>query len=126
MVQPKTGIAGAGLRAARRRSMMDVERKAAGVLDEFVFTPIRDRVLIKPVPPEDMSEGVNGFRIHLVHSVNEAPMTGTVMAIGPDVKSDFKMGDEILHERYVGQDVELQGDMYVIVSEEKIIGVVTR
>ena len=92
--------------------------------------PLRDKVIVKPRPVEDMSKG----GIIIPETSKDAPVEGTVVAVGNGILTrdgniiplDVKVGDKILYKKN-GQtvtEIEVDGDKYLIMSEMDILSVV--
>ena len=90
--------------------------------------PLDDRVLIKPTESEDQT--IAG--IYLPEGAKEKPMTGSVIATGPGKLGDdgtrtpvsVKTGDKVLVGKYGGTEVDLDGEIYSIMRENELLGVV--
>lgn len=84
------------------------------------FQPINDRVVIKPLPAEEMTKG----GIIIPDTAKEKPQQGEVVAVGPGKKDHpmtVKNGDRILYGKYAGQEVSFNGDEYLIMREDDIL-----
>lgn len=87
--------------------------------------PLHDNVVIKPATPEE----VTASGLVLPQTSEEKPMQGEVVAVGPGkVKKDgtraemsVKKGDTVLFTKYAPDEVEIDGEEYLVVSEEKIL-----
>ena len=92
--------------------------------------PLDDRIVIKQSDAEEKTTG----GIILPDTAREKPQIGTVVAIGPGkILDDGKRGkmsvkkkDEVIYAKYMGSDVEIDGDKYVILRESDILGIVER
>ena len=90
--------------------------------------PLDDRVVIKQSDAEEKTAG----GIFLPETAKEKPQTGKVVATGPGKlldngklsKMNVKKNDKVLYAKYMGSDVEIDGDKYVILRESDILGVV--
>lgn len=82
------------------------------------FKPLGERVLVKRTEVE--SKTASG--IILVDSAKEKPNTATVVAIGTKVE-DVKVGDTVVFEQYRGTEFQLEGEDYLVLNLENIIGV---
>lgn len=83
--------------------------------------PLFNRIIVKRDTPEEMTK--SGIIIPI--KAQEKQLLGTVIKSGPDVKY-VKEGDRILFEKYSGDDLELEGIQYLIITEESIIGIETK
>ncbi len=90
--------------------------------------PLNDRILVKRMASEEMSAG----GIIIPDSAKEKPAEGEVVAVGPGklndngerVAMDVKVGDAVLFSKYGGTDIKLDGEDYLIMREDDILGVV--
>lgn len=90
--------------------------------------PLHDNVVIKPATPEE--ETASG--LVLPQTTEEKPMQGEVVAVGPGRLQDdgsrsemsVKEGDVVLFTKYAPDEVEIKGEDYLVVSEEKILATV--
>jgi len=82
--------------------------------------PMKDKVLVAENKRENTT--ASGILIEGAGGLGESK-TGTVLAIGPDVK-DVKVGDTIYLEWNKAQVVTIDGVQRVIIKEENIVAVV--
>lgn len=90
--------------------------------------PLNDRILIQRVESEEKTVG----GIIIPDSAKEKPSEGKVAAIGPGKRNkkgeripmDLKEGDKVLFSKYGGTEVKLDGEDYLIMREDDILGVV--
>jgi chaperonin GroES len=90
--------------------------------------PLGDRVVIEPIPREDMTKS----GIVLPDTAKEKPQEGKVIAVGPgktldDGKReaiDVKTGDKVLYAKYAGTEFKLEGEDLLIVSQKDILAIV--
>ena len=93
------------------------------------FTPLHDKVLVKRTEEEEKSAG----GIVLPGSATEKPSQGEVVAVGPGKKSEngdivpvgVAVGDTVIFGQYGGNEIKIDGDEYLILSESDIFGVVS-
>ena len=81
--------------------------------------PLADRVLIKPVPAEEKIGG-----IIIPDTAKEKPLQGTVVATGNGTKDEemiLKAGDNVLYGKYSGQEVEFEGEKYLVMRQSDVI-----
>ena len=91
------------------------------------FRPLHDRVLIKRLDEGETKHG----NIIIPDSAKEKPQQGEVQAVGAGklldsgerVACDVKAGDRILFGKYSGADIKVDGDEYLILREDEILGV---
>ena len=92
--------------------------------------PLSDRVVIEPLEAEEKTTG----GIYLPDTAKEKPQIGKVIETGPGklldngkrAKMSVKKKDEVIYARYGGNEVELDGEKYVILRESDIHGIVER
>src|SRR5438132_12928273 len=92
--------------------------------------PLQDRVLIRRVEPEAKTAG----GIFIPDTVQEKPMEGEVVAVGPGMRNeagklhplDVKGGDHVLFAKWSGTEVKLDGEEFMVMKETDIIGVLDR
>ncbi|NNE29225.1 MAG: co-chaperone GroES [Saprospiraceae bacterium] len=82
--------------------------------------PINDRVVIKPAPAEETTKG----GIIIPDTAKEKPQRGEVVAVGPGKEGNemtVKSGDIVLYGKYSGQELNYEGDDYLIMREDDIL-----
>ena len=92
--------------------------------------PLHDRIIVQRI--EEGEQKIGG--IIIPDSAKEKPQQGKVYAVGAGkVKEDgsrqpldVKDGDTILFGKYSGQEIKMDGEEYLIMREEEILGVVTK
>jgi len=92
--------------------------------------PLQDRVLIRRVEPEAKTAG----GIFIPDTVQEKPMEGEVLAVGPGTRAEagklhpleIKSGDHVLFAKWSGTEVKLDGEDLMIMKETDIMGVLDR
>ena len=90
--------------------------------------PLHDNVLVKRTEEEETSSG----GIILSGSAKEKPSQGEVVAVGPGrisnsgdtVPMNVSEGDIVIFGQYGGNEIKLDGEEYLILSEKDIFGVV--
>ena len=91
------------------------------------FRPLHDRVLIEVLDSEEKTAG----GIIIPDTAKEKPQEGEVVAVGPGKRLDngsvqemgLKKGDKILFSKYGGTEVKVDGEDYIIMREDDILGV---
>ena len=94
------------------------------------LAPLDDRVVIKQSEAEEKSAG----GIILPDAAKEKPQRGKIIAVGPGKILDngkrgemnVKKGDEVLYAKYSGNEIEIDGEEYVILHEGDILGVIEK
>ena len=90
--------------------------------------PLGDRVVLKPVEREERTKS----GIVLPDTAKEKPQEGLVEAVGPGrildngtkVPMELKVGDRVLFTSYAGNEVTIEGEEYLIMTEDDILAVV--
>src|SRR5947207_740629 len=90
--------------------------------------PLHDRLIVHRV--EEGEQKVGG--IIIPDSAKEKPQQGKVIAAGTGKvkddgtrqRPDVKAGDLILFGKYSGQEINLDGEEYLIIREDEILGVI--
>ena len=90
--------------------------------------PLADRILVRRI---EEKESVRGGII-IPDTAKEKPQEGEVVAVGPGrlteegkrITMDVKKGDRVLIGKYSGTEVKLDGNEYVILREDDVLGVV--
>jgi chaperonin GroES len=93
------------------------------------FRPLHDRVLVRRVEADEKTAG----GIIIPDTAKEKPQQGRVIAVGKGkvekdgkvTPLDVKEGDTVLFGKYSGQEIKIDGEEYLIMREEEILGVVT-
>jgi len=92
------------------------------------FRPLHDRVVVKRLEQERKSAG----GIVIPDTAAEKPSQGEVVAVGPgktdengkNIAMTVKPGDRILFGKYSGTEFKMDGQDYLHMREEDIIGIV--
>ncbi len=90
--------------------------------------PLNDRILVKRM--EELTKTAGG--IIIPDSAKEKPAEGKVIAVGNGKRNEkgerfpleVKAGDTVLFSKYGGTDVKIDGDDYLIMREDDILGIV--
>ena len=89
--------------------------------------PLYDRIVVKRVEEKETIQG----GIIIPDSAKEKPQEGEVVAVGQGkrlengkvVAPDVKAGDRILFGKYSGSEIKLDGEEYVIMREDEVLGI---
>ena len=92
--------------------------------------PLQDRVIVKRLEEEQKTKG----GIIIPDSAKEKPVEGKIIAVGKGkvaddgklIKMDVKEGDKILFSKYGGTEVKIDGQEYLIMREDDILGVIEK
>jgi len=89
--------------------------------------PLHDRVVVKRIEQSEQKQG----SLYIPDSAKEKPQEGEVVAVGKGKRDDkgevhtldVKVDDRILFGKYSGSDIKMDGDEYLIMREDEILGV---
>ena len=90
--------------------------------------PLHDRIIVRRL--EEGEQRIGG--IIIPDSAKEEPQQGKVIAAGNGkvkddgkrIALDVKSGDLILFGKYSGQEIKLDGEEYLIMREDEVLGVI--
>ena len=90
--------------------------------------PLNDRILVKRLEGEEKTAGGS----IIPDTAKEKPAEGEVVAVGPGklneagarVAMDVAVGDRVLFSKYGGTEVKLDGEDFLIMREDDILGVI--
>jgi chaperonin GroES len=91
------------------------------------FTPLHDRILLRRI---EEGETIRGGII-LPDSAKEKPQEGEVIAVGKGKSNDegkvfpldVKAGDRVLFGKYAGTEIKIDGEEFLILREEEVLGI---
>lgn len=91
--------------------------------------PLQDRILVKRVEAEQKTAS----GIIIPDAAKEKPVEGRIVAIGNGrtldngtvQKPDVKTGDTVLFGKYSGTEVKVEGEEFLILREDDILGVIS-
>lgn len=90
--------------------------------------PIGERIVVQALEKEDTTS----FGLVLPPDAQELPQRGTVIAVGSGKWSsdgsyqhdpDVAVGDTVLYAKYAGHEVKVDGEQYLIINIEQVLGV---
>jgi chaperonin GroES len=91
------------------------------------ITPLGDRLLVKRIEEEEVQKG----GIIIPDTAKEKPQQGEVVSVGKGRMEDGKRiplevekGHKILFGKYSGTEVTLNGEEYLIMREEDVLGII--
>jgi chaperonin GroES len=90
--------------------------------------PLQDRILVQRVEEETTTKG----GIIIPDTAKEKPAEGKVTAVGNGklgedgkrIAMEIKKGDRILFGKYSGTEVKVDGQEYLIMREEDVLGII--
>jgi chaperonin GroES len=86
------------------------------------FKPLGERALIKPVEREEHTAS----GIVLPDTAKERPQTAEVVAVGEAEEIKVSIGDVVVFRRYGGTEFSLNGEEYLIVEADDVLGIVEK
>ena len=89
--------------------------------------PLHDRLLVKRIEEEETRRG----GIIIPDTAKEKPQEGQVVAVGTGKVADdgtktaleIKAGDRVLFGKYSGNEIELNGEEYIVMKEDDVLGI---
>lgn len=89
--------------------------------------PLHDRILVRRVEEEETTRG----GIVIPDTAKDKPQEGEVMAVGKGKVNekgkvrplDVKEGDRILFGKYGGSEIKLEGEEFLIMREDEVLGI---
>jgi chaperonin GroES len=90
--------------------------------------PLQDRLVIQPILEKDVRKG----GIIIPDSAKEKPIEGRVKAVGQGkvgddgkrVKLEVKVGDKVLYGKYAGTEIKIDGEDFLLMREDDVLGIV--
>ena len=84
------------------------------------INPLNDRVLVKSTVTEEKTAS----GLFIPQTSQEKTQIAVVEAIGDDEAIKVKVGDKVLHDKYAGTNVKVDGEDYLILSMGDILAIV--
>ncbi len=93
------------------------------------LTPLHDRIVIRRIEEAETSRG----GIIIPDSAKDKPQEGEVVSVGKGKISeegkvrplDVKEGDRILFGKYAGTEIKIDGEDFLIMREEEVLGILS-
>jgi len=90
--------------------------------------PLQDRILVQRVKEEEKTKG----GIIIPDTAKEKPAEGKIVSVGKGkldengkrIAPEVKKGDRILFGKYSGTEVKVEGQEYLIMREEDVLGII--
>ena len=90
--------------------------------------PLADRLLVKRIEEEEVKKG----GIIIPDTAKEKPQQAKIIATGPGrlneqgkrVVMNVKKGEKVLVGKYAGTEVKIEGDDFLIISEDDVLAVI--
>ena len=92
--------------------------------------PLHDRIIVQRLEEEEQKVG----GIIIPDTAKEKPQQGKIIAVGKGriekdgkvTPLDVKAGDTVLFGKYAGQEIKIDGNEYLIIREEEVLGVIEK
>ncbi len=92
------------------------------------LTPLHDRIVVRRVEEAETTRG----GIIIPDSAKDKPQEGEVVSVGKGKSNedgkvfplDVKAGDRILFGKYAGTEVKIDGEDFLIMREEEVLGII--
>lgn len=92
--------------------------------------PLGDRILVKRLEEAEQMQG----GIYIPDTAKEKPTQGEIIAVGPGrtlddgkvQKLEVKVGDRVLMGKYSGTEVKIDGEEYLILREDDVLGILEK
>jgi chaperonin GroES len=89
--------------------------------------PLYDRIVVKRIEEGETKHG----SLFIPDSAKEKPQEGEVVAVGKGkrledgkvIPLDVAVGDRILFGKYSGSDIKLDGNEFLIMREDEVLGI---
>ena len=114
-----------------RHKMVHTKTPGTRAKNTTGITPLGERVLVKPLSPEEMGKKTT-FGIIIPETVDkEKPEQGTVLAVGPGKANDaghvvplsVKVGDKVMFSKYGFEEIKVNGVEYYMLAESSILAI---
>ncbi len=94
------------------------------------FTPLHDRILVRRIEESETTRG----GIIIPDTAKEKPQEGEVISVGKGKSNDegkvfpldVKKGDRILFGKYSGTEIKIDGEEFLIMREEEVLGILKK
>jgi chaperonin GroES len=92
--------------------------------------PLQDRIMVQPILEKQVQKG----GIIIPDSAKEKPIEGRVKAVGKGkigddgkpVKLEIKVGDKVLYSKYGGTEIKVDGEDYLLMREDDVLGIIEK
>jgi len=93
------------------------------------LTPLHDRIVVRRVEEAETTRG----GIIIPDSAKDKPQEGEVISVGKGKSNEegkvhpleVKSGDRILFGKYAGTEIKIDGEDFLIMREEEVLGILT-
>lgn len=95
---------------------------------KLAVRPLHDRILIRRTTEEEKTAG----GLFIPDTAKEKPQRGKVVATGKGrvtedgkvLPLEVKAGDQVLFSKYAGTELKLEGEEYLMIREEDVLGII--
>jgi chaperonin GroES len=109
-----------------KTTLKKVERRR----NNMKIRPLQDRIIVKRLEEETKTKG----GIIIPDTAKEKPIEGKVIAVGKGkvaddgklIKPEVSVGDKVLFSKYGGTEVKIDGEEYLIMREDDILGIIEK
>jgi len=92
--------------------------------------PLYDRIVVKRIEQQEQLQG----GLYIPDSAKEKPQEGEVISVGKGKSNDegkvfpldVKAGDKILFGKYSGTEIKIDGEEFLIMREEEVLGIIKK
>ena len=92
--------------------------------------PLQDRIMVQPILEKQVQKG----GIIIPDSAKEKPIEGRVKAVGKGkigddgkpIKLEIKVGDKVLYSKYGGTEIKIDGEDYLLMREDDVLGIIEK
>ena len=92
--------------------------------------PLQDRSMVQPILEKEVQKG----GIIIPDSAKEKPIEGRVKAVdkgkigddGKPIKLEIKVGDKVLYSKYGGTEIKVDGEDYLLMREDDVLGIIEK
>ena len=92
--------------------------------------PLNDRIIVRRTEDQEQMRG----GLYIPDTAKEKPQIGRIVWVGPGkvnedgkrVPMSVKKDDEVVYGKYTGNEIEMDGEKYVIVREADLLGVLEK
>ncbi|BBM88965.1 10 kDa chaperonin [Spirochaetota bacterium] len=83
--------------------------------------PLNDRILVKSLEAAEKTAG----GIYIPATAQEKTQEATVIAVGQSDTIKVKKNDKIIHDKYAGTNIKIDGEEYVFLKAEDVLAIIT-
>jgi chaperonin GroES len=92
--------------------------------------PLQDRIMVQPILEKQVQKG----GIIIPDSAKEKPIEGRVKAVGKGkigddgkpIKLEINVGDKVLYSKYGGTEIKVDGEDYLLMREDDVLGIIEK